>query len=98
MTTNLELARSAGEATQLVVSGEIDLSNIGAFRAALSEGGDSPLVVDLTGVTYLDSAGIAALFERARRSDLEIVLGPSSVLAPLIEITHLAEVAKVRLC
>ncbi len=96
MTTNLELARSDDEAPQLVVSGEIDLSNVTAFRAALSEGGDSRLVVDLTGVTYLDSAGIAALFERARRSELEIVLSPGSVLAPLLEITHLADVATVR--
>lgn len=86
---------------RLQVAGEIDLSNVDRFRQSLAagdgdgDGAGTVLVVDLDAVDYIDSAGIAALFERARRGRMEIVAGPRSVAAPLIRITRLGDVARV---
>lgn len=79
----------------LVVTGEIDLSNVESFRRAL-DGAGAPLVVDLSGVEYIDSAGIAALFARARSGGLEVVHAGNPVVVSLIRVTGLDEVATVR--
>jgi anti-sigma B factor antagonist len=63
------------EAGQLVltVRGEIDIANIGAFESALTaltaRADGHRLVVDATGLTYLDSVGIKALMRAQRRYD-----------------------------
>jgi anti-sigma B factor antagonist len=79
----------------LAVRGEIDMSNADTFATALTDAvaraGDAPLVVDLTALEYLDSAGLAALFEQAER--IRLVIGP--LLAPLVEISGLAELTTV---
>ena len=97
MTASMEVRvePGPGEAPTVLVSGEIDLSNIDRFRAALDE--DSPsLVVDLSGVTYIDSAGVAVLFSRAARGPLEIWYEEQSVVRALIEVTRLGDVAVTR--
>jgi anti-anti-sigma factor len=53
-------------------AGEIDLSNAGAIRSSLMREMSNDLlglVLDLTGVGYLDSAGIRVIYEL--REDLE---------------------------
>jgi anti-anti-sigma factor len=70
-TLTLDTVRTADAALVLVAVGEIDLSNIDAFDQALTTGAaeaagsGTKLTVDLSGVEYLDSAGINALFARA---------------------------------
>ncbi len=67
----LDTVRSDDGKLVLIAVGEIDLSNIDAFDQALSTataeaaGSDETLTVDLSGVEYLDSAAINALFTRA---------------------------------
>lgn len=53
----------SGRATVLAVAGEIDLSNQGQFRAAVTAAASSSrrLVVDLTRVTALSSCAIGVL-------------------------------------
>ncbi len=86
-----------GPDLRLRVSGEIDLSNVERFQRemAVAEGDGVVLVVDLDQVTYMDSAGVAALFARARRGALRVVAGPDSVVAPLLRITRLGDVAPI---
>lgn len=68
---NLDTARSDDGARVLLAVGEIDLSNIDAFDQALSAAtaevasSGATLTVDLSGVEYLDSAAINALFSHA---------------------------------
>jgi anti-sigma B factor antagonist len=73
----------------LAATGEIDMSNAAAFAAALAEArrtaADSPLIVDLTRVEYLDSAGLAALFPHV--DHVRLVAGP--LLAPVLTIAGL---------
>lgn len=70
--------------------GEIDMSNAGTFRDALTRASaaDGRLVVDLTGVEYLDSAGLTVLFTHA--AHIELIATP--LLAPVLTISGLADI------
>jgi len=97
MTTALTLTNGndADGAPVLTAVGEIDMSNAEKFAAALADAvpaAGRPLVVDLTAVQYLDSAGLAALFHHADR--IEVVTGP--LLAPLLTVSGLADLTTVR--
>jgi anti-sigma B factor antagonist len=73
---------------------EIDVTNAEELRAALfraSGDGSGPLVVDLTGTTFCDSAAIHALVDAHRRARAEggqVLLAMSGTAVPRIfEIT-----------
>ncbi|BCY12040.1 STAS domain-containing protein [Actinoplanes sp. L3-i22] len=96
MTTALTLTtgQDPDGAPVLTATGEIDMSNAETFAAALAEAvrpAGPALLVDLTAVQYLDSAGLAALFHHADR--IEVVTGP--LLAPLLAVSGLADVTTV---
>jgi anti-sigma B factor antagonist len=96
MSAPLELGtrQSSDGVPVLSASGEIDMSNVDTFRSALGEvaGSGGSVVVDLTGVEYLDSAGLAVLFAYAH--NLEVVVNPK--LVRLLTIAGLTEIATVR--
>jgi len=77
----------------LTAVGEIDMSNAGRFRDAVSQasGDGGQLVVDLTGVEYLDSAGLTVLFTHAPH--LELIATP--LLAPVLTISGLTELTRL---
>ena len=98
MATPLELSTRPGAdgIPVVTVAGEIDMSNADRFRdalglaaAAAADGGS--FVVDLTGVEYLDSAGVHALFEHAAR--IRLVAGP--LLEPVLTVSGLADITSV---
>ena len=68
------------------VTGEIDLSNVGTIRDALTQGVPNhalALVLDLSPITYLDSSGIQLIYRlredlRVRGQDLVLVIPPVS--------------------
>jgi anti-sigma B factor antagonist len=96
MATPLELSTGPGrDGTPLVtVVGEIDMSNAGRFRdvLGLAAPGGGQFTVDLTGVAYLDSAGVHALFEHAGR----IRLIASPLLVPVLTVSGLSGITSVR--
>jgi anti-sigma B factor antagonist len=96
MATPLEVStRREADGTSVVTAvGEIDMSNADRFRDALGQAAadGGPLVVDLTGVEYLDSAGVHALF--AFTPGLALIASP--LLAPVLTISGLADVTSVR--
>jgi anti-anti-sigma factor len=78
----------------LAVTGEVDMSNCAELAAAADQAlgrGPGPLVVDLSAVGYLDSAGLKELLTRADR--IEIVA--SGVLGPVLTISGLTELTTV---
>jgi anti-anti-sigma factor len=95
--TPLELSTQAGAdgIPVVTVAGEIDMSNADRFRdalglaAAAADGGS--FVVDLTGVEYLDSAGVHALFAHASR--IRLIAGP--LLEPVLTVTGLAGITSM---
>jgi anti-anti-sigma factor len=93
MTTPLTLTKTTDRQGRPVITavGEIDLSNADAFAAALSDT-SGPVVVDLTGVHYIDSAGMSVLFRHAERAELI----SSPLLTPILEMSGLTSMATVR--
>jgi anti-sigma B factor antagonist len=83
-------------AVVLAATGEIDMSNAETFSAALAaahqDAADGPLLVDLTRVEYLDSAGLAALFPHV--DHIRLVAGP--LLAPLLTMAGLEDVTTIQ--
>ena len=99
---HLEMRR-AGDTQLAAISGEVDLSNARPILdtvAASTPDDTSLLVLDLSATTYLDSAGIAALFRlaerlRGRRQDLRLVVPPGSPIRAVLHLTHLDHVIQV---
>ncbi|NKQ57947.1 STAS domain-containing protein [Amycolatopsis sp. K13G38] len=77
------------------VAGEIDVVNAGEFETEV-KAISGPLVLDLGGLDYLDSAGFAALDALLSRRDLTVVIPPASKLrkvASLVGLPHYDDVA-----
>jgi len=90
----------AGERGPVTVcaAGDIDLTNVGQFQAALDQAAatSSAITADLTAVTYCDSAAIRALFLAARKARLTIKVaaaGPSNEI--LLRLAGLHQIATV---
>ncbi len=89
-------------AARLTASGEVDSSSAPTLRARLDDvlnAGVTDLTVDLTGVTFLDSAGLcvlAAAHRRAVRSDvrLRVLASTRAVIRPM-QITGLYDLLDV---
>lgn len=92
MTTPLTLTpgRRSDGTLLLTAVGEIDMTNTDALAEALDTA-RGPVVLDLTGVEYLDSAGLNVLFARADR--VELVATP--LLAPVLTISGLTDLTTV---
>ncbi|MFF7858077.1 STAS domain-containing protein [Streptomyces sp. NPDC007904] len=92
MTTPLTLTpgRRPDGTALLTAVGEIDMTNTDSLAEALDTT-QGPVVLDLTGVEYLDSAGLNVLFSRADR--VELVASP--LLAPVLTISGLADLTTV---
>ena len=90
-------AVQAGERPVAAVEGEVDASNVTEIGDLLREritNQATVLIVDLSAVTYLDSAGINLLFElgadlRARQQELRLVVPPGAPIARALGITGL---------
>jgi anti-sigma B factor antagonist len=83
-------------------SGEIDLHNIETFADELaSKVEESPcgLIIDLSGTTYIDSAGIQILFntyKRLQKSNGRMVLVVSNpIVLELLSLLHLEQLPGV---
>jgi anti-anti-sigma factor len=92
MSTPLTLTRSRRPdgVIQLTAVGDIDMSNTDALAEAI-ETTQGPLVIDLTAVEYLDSAGLNVLFRHSDR--VELIATP--LLAPVLEISGLTQLTTV---
>ena len=85
------------------LEGEIDISNASESRdelfAALSNQ-PAGLIVDLSGVTYLDSRGVHVLLELAERmkvrhQQLRLVVPDTALIKRVLQLTHLDEIVPV---
>jgi anti-sigma B factor antagonist len=84
--------------TVLTLSGEVDLSQSPALRKALMElmFDRKAVVVDLSGVTYIDSSGIAGLveaYQSARKNATRFTLAAMS--DPVRRVLQLARLDRV---
>jgi anti-sigma B factor antagonist len=94
--------RTESGATVLAADGEIDIHTAPGLRARLSEleqAGVQTIVVDLSGVDFLDSSALGTLVGankdlRANGGALKVVCARPSILR-VFEITRLSEVIPV---
>jgi len=99
MATPLSISTGLRDDGTVVVSatGELDMSNVDALSAAIAEAmtpasqDGGVLTIDLTGVEYLDSAAINALYGHADRTHL--IVNP--ILMPVLTVSGLTDVASV---
>lgn len=81
------------------VAGELDASNVKALDAAVRAAGDGahgPVVLDLSGVTYMDSSAIQALIVLARDdAGLALVAPPASIVRRSLEILGIHRIVAV---
>jgi anti-anti-sigma factor len=84
---------AAGEPI-VVLSGEIDMTNAGSLSAAVASITATPpsrLTFDLTGLRFIDSAGLAVLVAAAATTTVT-VRNPSEIVRSVIEATGLSTV------
>ncbi|MFG1616530.1 STAS domain-containing protein [Nonomuraea wenchangensis] len=94
MTAPLTVVASQRPDGTLVLAcvGEIDMSNAGALEEALADAdGGGTVLVDLSAVEYLDSAGLTVLFSHVER--IRLVANP--LIEPVLTISGLAELTTV---
>ena len=92
-----EVTERAGT-TVVAFTGDVDLQNAPAARKVLLEtvAGEHPVLVDLSGVDYIDSSGVASLVEAlqtARKRNLGFALVAVSESA--LRVFQLAHLDKV---
>jgi anti-anti-sigma factor len=82
----------------LAVSGELDMSNAGSLEAAvaaITAQHPARLIFDLSGVRFMDSAGIAVLVGAATDVSAVVLRDPSPVVRRVIDLTGLAGVLPI---
>jgi anti-sigma B factor antagonist len=85
------------DARVLVVRGEVDMESSPTFLEAIQQGlrQGGPQVVDLSGVSYMDSSGIAVLVQglrAARKRGVEFRLrAPSKQVAGVLRLAQLLQ-------
>lgn len=76
------------------VTGELDAFTVPDVRAALAEAAGRDVVLDLSGVTFIDSSGLAMIVEARHRLEgghHRLVIGPrSEVVQRLLELSGVA--------
>jgi anti-sigma B factor antagonist len=94
---SLEVARTErNETVTLTVTGEIDMSSAGEFRRALEDSkAPGRLVLNLTGVDYLDSAGVKVLFDHLDQQP-EVLVSSGTVILRILAITGLRDQLAIR--
>jgi anti-sigma B factor antagonist len=82
----------------VVLSGELDSSNVDTLNARLepitAERPDR-LIFDLSGLRFMDSAGIAVLVGTARTVKSVRLRNPSEVVRRVVEVTGLTELLPI---
>jgi anti-sigma B factor antagonist len=92
------LPSGEGEPARVRAVGDIDLTNLGQFQAALDQAAASSrdITADMTAVTYCDSAATRALIIAARRTRLTIQVSSAGPLSgTLLKVSGLDQIAAV---
>lgn len=85
--------RRNGGATTISISGELDLANVHAVRDAVEQVAPSGgrMVLDLTGVGFIDSTGLGLIASTAQQIGDRLVVVPSPVTRRLLDLTGMSD-------
>jgi len=97
--TGNRLLITRGEEGEHVLTGEIDQTTARMLREHLNATviERASVTIDLCAVLYLQSAGVAVLFDQADRFDLRVRVRPGTAVASVIRMCGLDHVATVEL-
>ena len=87
--------RTAG-GYRLAPSGELDVATVPLLEAAFDEAGDAPVLLDLEGVTFIDSTGLQLLLRISDRGAGRLEMTSSPALERLLEITGVRDQLPLR--
>ena len=90
----VEVTRVQGVALA-VLHGEVDRSNAERIAPELLALAPGPVVVDLSGLAFLGSAGLQVLFSLAQQGALAVVAPPNAPYRRAIEVAELGRVALI---
>ena len=98
--TNSQFRLSPAEAEQppvVTASGDIDLANVNEFQDVLNSAAAvcAAITVDLSDVSYCDSAAVRALFAVAATTKLRLIVPVTGPIITLLSISGLDRVATV---
>ena len=98
--TESQFRMSAAEAEQppvVTATGDIDLANVNEFSDVLTRAAadSDAITVDLSEVTYCDSAAVRALFAVAATTKLGLIVPAAGPIITLLNISGLDRVATV---
>jgi anti-anti-sigma factor len=98
--TNSQFLLSVAEAEQppvVTASGDIDLANVNEFQDVLNRAAadSDAITVDLSDVSYCDSAAVRALFAVAATTKLGLIVPATGPIITLLSISGLDRVATV---
>jgi anti-sigma B factor antagonist len=79
--------RGGSTPAEVAVTGEVDASNVVEFTRSVRElSGARPVILQLSDVKYLDSAGFSALDRLLAEGEIVIVLAPDSFMYRVAEL------------
>jgi anti-sigma B factor antagonist len=82
----------------VTVSGDLDMSNADALEAtvaSIAAGHPERLIFDLSGLRFMDSAGIAVLLGAATKVNVVQLRDPSPAVRRVVELTGLGDVLPI---
>lgn len=75
------------DAALVSVTGEVDVTNVSEFtRSVLAASDSRPIILQLSGLRYLDSAGFAAVDRLLADGSVVVVLSPDSLVHKAAEL------------
>lgn len=84
---NPETDYASTAASLVAVSGEVDVTNVSEFtRSVLAVSDNRPIILQLSGLRYLDSAGFAAVDRLLADGAIVVVLSPDSLVHKAAEL------------
>jgi anti-sigma B factor antagonist len=82
-----ESGPAAATPAEVTVTGEVDVTNVDEFtQSVLAVPGPRPVILVLSGLKYLDSAGFAALDRLLEQAAIVLVLSPDSFMYRVAEL------------
>ena len=101
-TLSIEISRTPEGTLLVTLKGEMDIVSSGEFGRRMTEleaNGSTHLIVDLGGLTFIDSSGINALVQAVRsieaRGGTGVLAAPSPSARRVFEIAQIAQVVRV---
>ncbi|HTX26725.1 MAG TPA: STAS domain-containing protein [Streptosporangiaceae bacterium] len=91
-------AREEDGITVIVLAGDLDMTNVKHVSAVVDaalDGRPRTLILDASGLTYMDSSGVALMAQTTRLFQAVQVRNPTPIVRRLLELTGLSQILQI---